>query len=270
MSTARNQMSKHWMVTSYAEQRPAFIEEEMEYMIAQEEECPTTGRKHWQMYVSFKIRKRMQSVKSCMQDMTLHVEIMKGTSEQAIKYCSKEDTRVSVPVEFGVRPVSVVTKTMVQQLQTQSVKRVLEENPKAWRYVRQMKDVRNLFATPRSHPTIGVLLTGPTGSGKSKIASIIASYVGETSWLDPELQWFDQYHGEDLVVVDEFRGGSTSRILKMIDRYPLQLPIKGSFVEWAPEMVIFTSNLTLREIFGSLDELTYKAIERRITEYKIY
>lgn len=56
--------------------------------------------------------------------------------------------------------------------------------------------------------------------------------------------WFDGYEGQEAVIFDEFTGLFPRQLmLQLLDRYPLQLPIKGGFVAIKATKVVFTSNL---------------------------
>lgn len=56
------------------------------------------------------------------------------------------------------------------------------------------------------------------------------------------LKWFDGYTGQKTVIFDDFRGTpeNYSQVLRLTDRYPMRVPIKGGYVAWVPTTVIFT------------------------------
>lgn len=66
----------------------------IKYICAQLECCPTTGKYHIQGYCELVDQMRLAGIKKVFRDKALHVEKRQGTQEQAIAYCSKEDTRV--------------------------------------------------------------------------------------------------------------------------------------------------------------------------------
>ena len=54
--------------------------------------------------------------------------------------------------------------------------------------------------------------------------------------------WFDGYDGHDTAIFDDFRA-SVNRfayILRVLDRYPMDVPVKGGFVNWNPKYIVFT------------------------------
>lgn len=55
--------------------------------------------------------------------------------------------------------------------------------------------------------------------------------------------WLDGYHGQKTIIFDEFYGWiKYDLLLRICDRYPLQLPIKGGFVQCQATTFVFTSN----------------------------
>jgi hypothetical protein len=76
---------------------------------------------------------------------------------------------------------------------------------------------------------------GPTGCGKTRRAYEEA--VLGTFWFSSNnLQWFDGYCGQQTAVFDDFRPDhcSFSFLLRLLDIYPLQVPVKHGFTDWVP------------------------------------
>lgn len=82
---------------------PTFVydEDNMVYAVMQVEECPTTNRLHFQGYVEFKNRVGFQRVKRLLQSDSVNIRPAKGSSVKNKEYCTKEETRVDGPWEFG-------------------------------------------------------------------------------------------------------------------------------------------------------------------------
>lgn len=94
--------NRNWCFTSYAENLYIdALNDKIQYMISQKEKCPKTGKLHYQGYIEFKGKMRMNEVKKLMSDNSVHLEPRRGTQKQAIDYCRKEETRVEEPKEFG-------------------------------------------------------------------------------------------------------------------------------------------------------------------------
>jgi len=63
----------------------------IKYMVIQGELCKD-GKKHIQGFIQFHNKKRMDFIKKLLTDNTLHIEPMRGTPEQARRYCTNEYT----------------------------------------------------------------------------------------------------------------------------------------------------------------------------------
>lgn len=64
--------------------------------------------------------------------------------------------------------------------------------------------------------------------------------------------WFDGYKGQKRVIFDDFRPWwcEFSWLLRLLDRYPIQVPVKGGFVNFIPEEIIVTTPKNPEETFG--------------------
>ena len=112
-----------------------------------------------------------------------------------------------------------------------------------------------------------VLIYGPTGTGKTNYA-MSQKDVFKKDGMD---QWFDGYNGESTLLIDDF-AGSCSRItlsflLTLLDRYPVNLPVKRSFEMCKAKWIIVTSNIHPRMWYDySKREEHYRALARRFHE----
>ncbi len=74
----------------------------MQYLVYQEEH-PEDGTYHFQGYCEFLTQMSLNPAKELLGGAGVHLERRRGSQEQAIKYCKKEDTRVAhtEPYEEG-------------------------------------------------------------------------------------------------------------------------------------------------------------------------
>nr|WLD18004.1 replicase [Papaya leaf curl alphasatellite] len=107
------------------------------YACWQEEESPTTKRRHLQGYLQLKTKKSLSTVKSLFGDLnpqfTRHARrCVPGRGD----YCMKEETRVSGPFEFGDYCPSGSHKRRQRESVIRSPVRMAEENPSVFRRVK--------------------------------------------------------------------------------------------------------------------------------------
>lgn len=62
------------------------------------------GTPHFQGYIEFTTRKRIQTVKNLLNVDSIHLERRRGTQDQACAYASKEESRADGPWEAGTHP----------------------------------------------------------------------------------------------------------------------------------------------------------------------
>ncbi len=94
------QQSRSWCITSFnTEGFKDRIEAQpkIKYAVWQLERCPDTGRLHVQAYVEWKAGIRLAAAKRQIGDAQAHLEVRRGTREQARDYCTKEESRVEGP-----------------------------------------------------------------------------------------------------------------------------------------------------------------------------
>jgi len=78
------------------------LDEDTQYLVCQQE-MSASGTPHIQGYISFFKKKRMSSVKNIV-GTGAHVEVAKGTPAQNKAYCTKEESRLVGPWEYGTLP----------------------------------------------------------------------------------------------------------------------------------------------------------------------
>ena len=84
-----------WMVTIFDMDwaGPVVQHPHFRYFVAQKEKAPDTGRLHWQGYVEVKEKCRIKKMKEVLGCPSAHLEPRRGSQEEAIAYCTKEESR---------------------------------------------------------------------------------------------------------------------------------------------------------------------------------
>lgn len=188
-----------------------------------------------------------------------HIETMRGTPEQSLDYCSKQDVNAWM---HGLLPNPGKRKDLDEVADAiskgASMRDISVSHPTSViKYSRGITILRSLRANPRNpnNPPSIYWLFGPTGTGKTRSAwNWGCSTFGEEETViiaDQSLHWFDGYDGQKCAIIDDFRskGVSFAFLLQVLDRYPLQVPFKGGFVNWCPEVIFITTPYSVEASF---------------------
>lgn len=203
---------------------------------------------------------------------TSHVEIAKGSSDQNIKYCSKEP-RVGQIYRYGDPPRTSKRKLkdMVQMIRDgNSLLQCYEEDCVGYaNWHKKLKAVQNLEFQKRSRKfrTLEVLVyVGDAGSGKTRHALEIDPDLFIVPNPENNRLWFDGYQGEKTILIDDFYGWiKYHHLLRILDGYQIQMQTKGGFVWGLWERVIITSNKHPKDWYKV--GMT-AALKRRLTEVR--
>lgn len=211
------------------------------YFLAGLERCPDTGRLHFQTYVEWKNGKTISAAQAALGWPGVHVEPCGGDSASNQRYCKKDGDYV----EYG-EPAAQGHRTDLDEvrvaLDTGVSFRTLSETHFSdfVRYERGFRSYRKLHTPKRDWPMEIIVLVGPSGTGKTRQA---ATDYPDAYWK-PDGKWWDGYDGEETVVVDEMYGHRFpySNLLRLLDRYPFTVEVKGGTIEFTSRRIVFTSN----------------------------
>lgn len=223
------------------------------FAIMGREICPTTNRKHLQCYFEFNNSVKGKTLRNKFGD--LGAKKSKGTAEQNIKYCSKEnnfETWGEVKKQGQRTDITELTTEIINGETT--VDEIVETDPIFFhQYGRTLEraEALRLRRIRRTWMTEGFWFFGETGSGKSKRAYEFDSDEN-TYVLDPQDRgWWDNYTGQRTVIIDDFRGEIPyNQLLRMIDRNQYACPRRGK----APfpllaKTIIITSSLSPDKVY---------------------
>lgn len=262
-----------WTLHNYNEEHITKLREYASgcsYIIWGYEECPTTGRKHLQGFVCFQNPRSLDKFKESI-DKSIHLEKMKGTHQQASDYCKYDDyptNKVSNKFEeFGELPRqgartdwSVAVEAIAEH--QESIESVILQQPQLLPCIKALERFKVMTLKPKHRDVIVEVLWGESGSGKSRYAW---DNYGEDLYSKPRGEWWDGYTGQLTILLDDYYGYLPyCELLRVLDRYPYQVPVKGGFVQAQWTRVIITSNKPPRMWYSSRTEIT--ALKRRINE----
>lgn len=269
-ATMAQQISQ-WCFTFWEQDRmPGWNPDKMRYMVYQAEQCPDTGKKHFQGYVEFHRTQKMGMVKKALGSNTVHLGPRQGSRAQARDYCMKEDTRLPEggPFEFGEwiegqqgkrTDLEDVAKKIKEG---KSFKEITEEHTTTViRYTKGIKAVQKILnVKKRPEEVENIILYGDTGCGKStyiwrKFPEIWTGYIPG---------WWEGYDKHDYAFYDEFDGAvhmDVSLFKKVTDKFPLNVPCKGDSIDYVARVNLFASNINPRDWYPRQH---WEAIKRRM------
>lgn len=241
------------------------------FIIVQKERSPTTDAEHLQGYIQFSSPQRMARVKRIVSKST-HIERSKGSSQQNVEYCSKEQTRLEGPWQWGQvtsQGMRRDLKTLVEQVQqNKSNLEIYEENPVGFvKWKKYIGHARNMELAKRSakfRTVETIVLYGDAGTGKTRYAMEREKSIYIVPDPEGNRVWFDGYEGQEAILIDDFYGWIKYHyLLRILDGYQIRLQTKGGFVHGCWNRVYITSNKHPREWY----KIGFTAaLKRRITK----
>lgn len=252
--------SRNWCFTLNNPQEDEIPKDwEHTYIIYQLEQGEN-GTEHFQGYIRFKNPRSLSSCKRI--NSRAHWEVRKGTHKQARDYCLKSDTKIGETIQDGEEPEQGKRSDLEAiRLDIESGAQDLEiadnyfgqwcRYGKAFRQYRIMKMPRKTWK-----PQVTVIY-GATGTGKTRLA---AERYPDAYWKENS-RWWDGYDNHDTVIIDEFYGWLPyAQLLRILDRYPMTVEVKGGAVNFVPKRIIITSNQRPDRWYS----YEYPQLERRI------
>lgn len=236
---------------------------------------------HIQVYCEFNRTRRCAWL--CTNVEPLHWETRQGTRAQAIAYHTENEkgTNVDDPVFFGNLTVTQGERTDLELacefIRNGDNKGLLQECPTTFvKFHKGLAAYQGALLTHRNgtledRPKVSYLW-GPTRSGKTRRAFAAAAGPTQIFFKDPGNRWWDGYHGQTTVVIDDISPEHTKTsmsvpyLLRLLDMYPMTVEVKGSSTIFNSPMVFLTSNLPLDEVFATADPRQLDALRARLFE----
>ena len=157
-------------------------------------------------------------------------------------------------------------------LRAGGLKRLLDEQPEyVLKYPKQCKEflaIEGALHMGIREVTV-IWIDGPTDIGKSHHAFHMGVNTGLSMYpfpLSDKTIWFDGYCGEDILIIDELNTQMIPEpmMLRIMDKWPLQCPIKGSMCKANWMIVVITSNHPPTSIYPELPGPLAGRMARRI------
>lgn len=282
---ANNSPARRYCYTHHVESREDWapvLGDHVIYHIAQLERCPTTGALHWQGYVELDRPMRFTQLKTILDMPTAHVQASRGTAEQNIAYCSKQESRADnevLPTILGTPSSGQGTRTDIAHAVAlirggRGMAAVLDEAPETFvKYHRGLTAAAELTmrlnAQERRSDLKVVVLTGPPGCGKTRwVHDNVEPDSLYSLTQSAGTVWWNGYTGQSHLLLDDYYGWiQWGELLRILDIYPLQVQTKGGFVSVSYRTVYITSNRPWDHWYSKSRPFSEQgALQRRIHE----
>lgn len=234
------------------EEHGAIQNKGVHFLIVQHEQGKEEQTPHYQGYVEFDEYIRLSGLKKI--NARAHWEVARGTAEQNIQYCSKEDTRTgNLSYRYGEpskpgkpRKVSELREEAAEELEgvTVQYKRLKDMDKQTvlcpgfvTAYNALTQDILGPY-----RPNLKIItLVGPPGIGKSYAIQHFWPEHGRCIYGNCGC-WF-QNPTAKVMIFEEFCGQiPLQRMLQLLDPYPLSLEVKGRMAPAMYDTVVITSN----------------------------
>lgn len=229
---------------------------------------------HRHMYLELKNPRVLTCIKKYIGDQKAHLEPRHGSCTEAKDYAIKE----GLFFEYGSIGNKQGNRTdlhnMVKEIAEgkKTLGQLVQEEGNAVKYINCITKAVNVVKYENSVGKFRkirvIVLTGESGSGKSKRA--FEWFPNAYSLPRPTGGniWWDNYTGQDTILIEDFDGGvMTFDYWKIIcDGYPMQVPVKGGFAAANWTTVVITTVEKPNEWWHCENYLNHpKQLDRRIT-----
>lgn len=232
-------------------------------------EVGENGTRHIQGYAEFPNRLRLNQLRLLLPDS--HIEARRGNAQEARDYCTKDgDFDEYGEIQVGRQGARSDLEQLHQSLLSSKRKRDIADDHFGCfiKYPRGILLYLDLMGRRRSitDPPSIIVYHGKTGTGKTRAVWENAPNI-EDVYPYPGSGWFDGYDNHPIVLFDDFGGSEfkISYLLKLLDRYPFRVPVKGGFAHWCPSEIYITSNLDPHDWFPRAHHEHVDALFRRFT-----
>lgn len=229
--------------------------------------------KHWQGYAEHPKQIYFNTVHKNL--FNAHIEKRRGTQEQAIEYCKKNNefyefgekkeynqgkrndlVEIIEMIKNGAEDIEILENYPTQYLMYNShinkVRQTILQN----KYKKQWRDV------------IVTYIWGETGTGKSRYVRETHGYENVYAINSYGSGAFDNYTNEDVLILEEYRSDFTLKfLLQLLDGYPLRLPARYQDKQACFTKVYIISNVPFSEQYINIQNYepeSYQALSRRI------
>lgn len=227
---------------------------QVKYLIFGKEVGDKEQTPHLQAYIYFHNAKTFGQVKKFLGE-RYHIEKAKGTAFQNRAYCSKDNefTEIGEIPKQGERSD---IKHIKEQVSKGATMNEIIQEATSYQSLRTAELLMKYQKpTPREKPTVKWYY-GPTGTGKTRKAWDELGF--DDTWISGRnLKWWEGYSGQKNIIIDDFRGDFCTfhELLRILDRYPYRIEVKGSSQWLKATNIIITSAYKPEDVYETREDI---------------
>jgi hypothetical protein len=221
--------------------------------------------KHIQGFVQFEKKERLTKWKKI--NKRIHAEIMRGTVEQAVKYC-KKDGIFEEKGEYTIIRQRTDLKEAVEKCAREGMRAVTKGDYNL--QVIRVCEVNLKWNEPiRDFKPEVIWVYGDSGSGKTHW--VREKCAGEDVYWKDATKWWDGYDAHETTVMDDFRSSNMkmNELLKLIDKYAHRVEQKGTFRQMLSKKIYITSIMHPKDIYNMPEEPIQQLLRRIDRIFKV-
>lgn len=233
------------------------------YLVFGYEIAPKTGTPHLQGFVHFINARCFSSMKKKLP--RAHYFMIRGTDEQNQTYCKKggKFEEYGEPSKQGKRNDIQIVREMVNEGKSLHECYNIVTSYQSAKFAQLYHQaVHDMGYDKREQPTV-IWLYGSTEVGKTRWAFDNYPNIQNLQYENGFFQGLRVNH--DAVLIDDFRKDFCKfhYLLKILDRYPMTVNIKGGQLWWRPKVIIITCPYHPEVVYETREDI--KQLTRRIT-----
>ena len=286
----KNKQARDWCFTvnNPVQSEQEFLEylktvSDLRYAVFQRERAPETGTEHYQGYFEFTQPKWFTTIKKYLSKATIgvdaHIEQRRAKRTQARLYCMDEETRISPTyyeygefIEDGERTdLTDIMRDIENDISFYDLSK--KHGNRFIRVMKWAKEYRQAYLENKYKRVFRNMkvyyIYGSAGCGKTSYVFNKHGYDDVYRTTNYEFGWIDDYNGEKVLFLDEFRSSfKISEILDYLDGQPIRIRGRHFNRVACYDTVYIVSNIPLTEQYTKIQQsepTTWAAFLRRIT-----
>jgi len=285
--------SRHWMGVVYNHSDPSkhhglngydfygdllddaiadYLGNEVKYYCRGSEVCPTSGTPHLQMYFIFKEKQSLRMIRKKFTDWlgfpcTVAFVPADKNVKACIQYCGKDGTDF---VEGGQQPPGAGKRTDIDAVISavkngSTLSDIANNHPSMFiKCGGGISKWMTQISKGRDFKTEVFWVHGPTGTGKSRW--VMDNVDRDDLYLKSgSTKWWCGYADQKNVLWDDFRPSKDvpfEFLLRLLDRFPMQVEGKGTVMNFAPERIFITTPQDPMKTFAHWEFLGQENMEQ--------